>query len=143
MWNPRRFTINIILFSFGIWLATGILEVLFNWNSPQVASSFVPAMFAAMQEGQRYGLVTGHRPEKATIWSLSRAMAEIHLTLMVILSIFASILSPDVRYMFAHINLALLFIVFGLFTGLSLVFMRWGYSLGIKLGLQEREKNTG
>jgi len=143
MWNPRRFTFNIILYSFAIWLGTGILEVLFNVGSPQVASSVVPGMFAAMQEAQRYAVATGHRPEKARIWHAARTMAEIHLTLIVILCAIAATLSPDVRYMFAHVNIVALIVVFGLFTGLSLVFMRWGYSLGVKLGLEEREKNTG
>lgn len=143
MWNPRRFTLNLILYSFGIWLVTGILQVLFDVGAPQLASSVVPGMFAAMQEAQRYAIATGHRPEKASIWCSSRMMAEIHLTLIVILSVIAATLSPDVRYMFAHVNIVALIVVFGLFTGLSLVFMRWGYSLGIKLGLEEREKNTG
>lgn len=143
MWNPRRFTLNLILFSFGIWLLTGIFQVLLNLGTPQFASSVIPAMFAAMQEGQKYAIATGHRPEKPAIWHLARSMAEIHLTLLVTLCAIAALLSPDVRYMFAHINLVVLIVVFGLFTGLSLAFMRWGYSLGIKLGLAEREKNTG
>lgn len=143
MWNPRRFAQNLILYTVSVWLVTVFLHMLFNLQSTQLAATFVPAMFAALQEGQKYACSTGHRPEKSDIWKLSRVMAEVYLTTSVVLSVIAAVLSPEIRYVYAHIPLVVLFVIYGIFTGIALVVMRWGYSLGIKLGLQEREKNTG
>lgn len=142
MWNPRRFALNLILFSVSVWLVTVVIQMLFSIGST-AATSVIPAMLAAMQEGQKHAIATGHRPEASDIWRISRAMAEVYLGVTVVFCVILVVVSSDVRYVFAHINIGALFVIFGLFTGLALVFMRWGYSLGIRLGLQKSNKNTG
>ncbi len=143
MFNPRRFTLNLIVYSVGLWLIQSVLQVFFNLDPTERYLSILSTALAAMQEGHKYALHTGKQPAKEDTWRISRVMAEIYLTLTVILSVFASILSADVRTMFATIDLFALLLVFAIFTGMALVFIRWGYSWGIKLGLQEYNKNTG
>ncbi|MEE4187457.1 MAG: ABZJ_00895 family protein [Roseobacter sp.] len=143
MFNPRRFAINLTASTIGVMVLDAVLSSMFRIDVSNAYTAVLPALISAMVEGQKYAEETGRRPEKAEIWRISGVMAEIYLTVTVIFCVVLAIVSLDMRALFANINLIILFSIFGIFTGLALVFSRVGYGVGVKAGLKARNNNTG
>lgn len=143
MWNPRRYLLNllacnvVILVLFAVALSLlGILPTVF-------AAAFLPPALAAMNEGQKHAATARQFPETASIWRVSRAMAEVYLTILVIATAVLAIGNSEFRADLATASLFNLLLVYGSFTGIALIVIRFAYAFGIKLQLDEENNHTG
>lgn len=143
MWNPRRFTRHLITYSFLVMAVEAVLRMLLRTDTSSLALTFAPVVVAAMQEGQKHAAATGVYPETTQIWRISRGMAEVCLTLWFLLTLALGLVVTNVRVMLMYIDLILLFSIFGVFTLMALIAIRWSYAWGVRLELRQHNNHMG
>jgi hypothetical protein len=143
MWNARRFLRNLFAYSFVMVLLIGFLQALLGGLSAGFTLMFAPVAIAALQEGQTFAVETLEDPSNEQIWRVSFAMAEVYLTFLVMVSALVALGFHDFRSMLGHSNIVLIFFIYGVFTLISLIAIRWSYAWGVKLGLNQQNNHMG
>lgn len=143
LWNPRRYLVSLLAYSVVILILFAVILSLLGFLVSVLAAAFLPVALSAMQEGQKYAETTREVPENLAIWRVSRAMAEVYLTVMVIATALLAVGNAELRADLGTANLLALFIFYGSFTLMALVVIRFAYAFGVRLQLDEGNNHTG
>ncbi|MEX5579256.1 ABZJ_00895 family protein [Pseudophaeobacter sp. A-200-2] len=142
--NLKRFTLVYVATALGVIAVVYAVQVLLGHNIANGGMSIIPAIVAAMVEGQRYAKAERAVPESAVLWRFAKAAALMILGLSLIFVVLLSLIMPPLRQMMSDpVGASVLFGGALLQAALGLVLVRFFSGMGAKSQLTAIRKKEG
>lgn len=138
--NLGRYALVYFLAALGFAVLSGLLEAFTDLSGGGGAATVIPAMVAAVYEGQRWAQANGGpMPEKGALWRgawrCTIAAAAVNLVTFVLLW-----MVPAIRELMQAIPFVFIAVLFVILLGVTLLINRFGLGLGIKSERKRQEK---
>lgn len=131
IWRPRRYLGVFVAGIVGLSLLSGLAFWLFGWNVSSAAVHIVPAVVAAMVEGQRHARTGALEPGEAVLWRAAIAMTGIAGAALIAVTALQFLLSGMLGAVVAVLPMRVL-VQLGLIVLVYLAINRWFYVAGFR-----------
>ncbi len=144
--NLKRFTLVYVATSLALIAIVSAVQAFMGFRIANGGMSIIPAIVAAMMEGQRYAGAHRALPEGADMWRFAKAAALVILGLSLVFVVLFSLIMPQIRQMMSDpVGASVLFAGSLLQAALGLVLVRFFIGMGAKSQLtairKQEERN--